>query len=135
MRILALDYGRKRVGVALTDPLAIIAQPLPFMAMHKEIITDIIGLIQDKQVAKIIVGLPLTMKGTDSEMTQEARDFARSIEQACSVPVVLYDERCTSSSANDALLQGNVSRQKRKQLVDSIAASILLQAYLEEHGS
>ena len=134
MRILALDYGRKRVGVALTDPLGMIAQPQPYLTHDKNLISNIQAVIKEKGVEKIVLGLPLTMNGTDSEMTREVRTFAQKIQPLFEQPIVLYDERCTSSSANQVLLEGNVSRQKRKEKVDSIAAAILLQAYLEEHG-
>ena len=134
MRILALDYGRKRIGVAISDPLGITAQPQPYLPASKKIIEEVQTLVQVKQIEKIIVGLPLTMKGTDSEMTIEVRAFTKNLQEKILIPIELYDERCTSDSANRLLIEANVSRQKRKEVVDSIAAAILLQSYMMEHG-
>lgn len=132
MRILALDYGRKRIGVSLSDPLKITAQPQPYITQSKKALENIVQLIHQSSVETIVVGLPLTMKGTDSEMTKEVRNFASQLESLVAVPVVLYDERCTSSQANNILIEANVRREKRKEIVDSMAATILLQAYLSE---
>lgn len=133
-RILALDYGTKRVGVAMSDPLGITAQPQAFFPVTEHLFDTIGAFIESQSVGKVVLGLPLTMKGTDSKMTIEVRAFAEKLQEFLQVPVELYDERCTSDSANRALIEGNVSRKRRKDLVDSIAATILLQAYLQEHG-
>jgi putative Holliday junction resolvase len=132
MRWMALDYGQKRIGVSWTDPLRMAAHPQPFIANTPEALDQIVALIQQQTVSLLIVGLPLTMKGTDSAMTMEARGFAQALSARTDVRIELYDERLTSSQAEAMLIQDNVSREKRKTLVDSLAATLLLEAYMRE---
>lgn len=131
---MALDYGRKRVGVAVCDALGITVTPLAFLPMHKGVAKDIQRIIQERSIEEIILGLPLNMQGEDSAMTQEVRAFGQTLQDMVSIPVHLYDERLTSQQAEQMLIENKQSRQKRKTTIDSAAAAVLLRAYLEEHG-
>jgi putative Holliday junction resolvase len=133
MRILAIDHGSKRIGIAVSDELKMIAQPLEyilaepadkFMARFQE-------LIRDKEVELILVGMPRNMDGSYGPAAQKVQEFVAVLKGTVSVPIKLWDERLTSSQANRVLIQGNVRRDKRKEKVDAMAAAILLQSYLD----
>jgi putative Holliday junction resolvase len=131
VRILAIDYGRKRIGLALSDPLRIIAQPHGFLENNREFDSKLLALIKDREISEIVVGLPQSMDGSESEMTREALAFAERLRVLSSLPVHLYDERLTSMQAERALIEGDMRREKRKLSRDAVAASLLLQAFLK----
>jgi putative holliday junction resolvase len=133
MRILGLDHGSKRIGIAVSDELKMIAQPLEFIAAEPfaGVLTRLKELIEEKQVELILVGLPRNMDGSYGPAALRVQDFAAALRGALTVPLKTWDERLTSAQANRVLLQGNVRREKRKQKVDKMAASILLQSYLD----
>ncbi|MGD1083659.1 MAG: Holliday junction resolvase RuvX [Verrucomicrobiota bacterium] len=133
MRILGLDHGSKRVGVALSDETACIAQPLEFIAAEPlaACLERIKAIAADRQVGQIVVGLPRNMNGTYGPAAEAARKFAASLEHALGLPVKLWDERLTSVQANRLLIEAGVSRARRKTKVDQSAAAILLQSYLD----
>lgn len=131
-RILALDYGTKRIGVALSDELGWTAQPLETFERRTldRDIAHIVFLIQSHEVGKVVLGLPLQLDGREGPAIQAMREFATKLEQGISVPLVLWDERMTTKAAEDLLIAADVSRKKRKGTVDRVAAAILLQSYL-----
>jgi len=133
MRILALDHGTKRIGVAVSDETKTIAQPLEFIPA--EPFTDFLErlrqLIREKQIDLIIVGLPRNMDGSYGPAALKVQVFIAALQKAVMIPIKLQDERLTSTQANRVLIQGNVSRKKRKAKVDQTAAAILLQSYLD----
>jgi putative Holliday junction resolvase len=133
MRILALDHGSKRIGIAISDELKMIAQPLEFIAA--EPFADVLGrlneLIRDKEVELILIGMPRNMDGSYGPAALKVQEFIAELTGAVSVPIRTWDERLTSAQANRVLIQGNVRRDKRKQNVDKMAAAILLQSYLD----
>jgi len=133
MRILALDHGTKRIGIALSDELKLIAQPLEFVAAEPfaDVLARLRELIRDKQVELILVGLPRNMNGTYGPAALKVQGFVAALRGALTVPIQTWDERLTSAQANRLLIQGNVRRDKRKQKVDQMAAAILLQSYLD----
>ena len=133
MRILGLDFGTKRIGVAMSDELLLTAQGLDTI-QRKELKVDLAlikGLVDSNGVGEVIVGLPLNMNGTYSEKTREAVAFMGELEKVISVPVKTWDERLTSMQADRAMLEGDMSRAKRKKLSDRLAAQIILQSYLD----
>ena len=132
-RILAVDYGEKWVGLAISDELQITASPLTTMlrSSDDEIIAQIIQLAQRYRVEKIVVGLPLRTDAKQGEMEQRVRNFAKKLQCRTQIPIVLFDERFTTRIAEQVLLEADLSRQKRKQVRDKLAAVILLQSYLE----
>ncbi len=133
MRILALDHGTKRIGVALSDQLKMIAQPLEFIPTEPfgDFLTRLKELIRTKEVELILVGMPRNMDGSYGEAAGKVREFVTVLKEAITVPLQLWDERLTSSQANRVLIQGNVRRADRKEKVDKMAAAILLQSYLD----
>ena len=131
-RILALDYGTKRVGVALSDELRWTAQPLETFE-RKTLDRDIghiVSLVSAHEVGSVLLGFPLQLDGREGPAIQGMRDFLARLEQELTVPLVLWDERMTTKAAEDLLIAADVSRKKRKGAVDRVAAAILLQSYL-----
>lgn len=132
MRLLGLDIGTKRIGVAISDMLLITAQGLDTIE-RKDLKADmdrIKKLVEENSVTEIVAGLPLNMNGTYSEKTREVVAFIENIRSAVSVPVKTWDERLTSMQAERIMLESDMSRQKRKKLSDKIAAQIILQSYM-----
>ena len=131
-RILALDYGTKRIGVALSDELGWTAQPLETFERRTldRDVTHIASLVVAHEVGQVILGFPLQLDGREGPAVQAMREFAARLEQQLSVPLVLWDERMTTKAAEDLLIAADVSRKKRKGAVDRVAAAILLQSYL-----
>jgi putative Holliday junction resolvase len=130
MRILGIDYGRVRLGLAMSDEDAILASALPPLARSSRDVADIARLAEGEAVGRIVVGLPLHMSGAVGTMAEEAKAFARRLRERTGLPVDLLDERWTSAEAERAMLEGNLSRRRRKELRDGLAAVLLLQAYL-----
>ncbi len=133
MRILSLDVGKKKIGIAITDALGITAQGLETL-IRKNKKTDferIKKIIRDMNVSKIIVGLPLNMDGTAGIMAKEIYNFVDKLKEWTDVPVEVWDERLTTMEAERVLLQADLSRRKRKKLDDRVAAQLILQNYLD----
>jgi putative Holliday junction resolvase len=132
-RWLALDLGSVRIGVALSDPLGLTAQPLTVLKASgaKDDIAQIGKLIDEYQVKRVIVGLPLNMDGTESPTTRKVREFARKLAERLDIPMFFADERLTSKQAERAMIEGNVRREKRRKKIDQVAAALLLQGALE----
>jgi len=137
MRILAIDHGSKRIGIAVSDELKMIAQPLEFVPAEPfaKFLARLHELIRDKQVDLILVGMPRNMDGSYGPAALKVQDFVAVLKAALTVPVKTWDERLTSAQANRLLIQGNVRREKRKEKVDKMAAAILLQSYLDSLGT
>lgn len=134
-RIMAIDYGPKRVGIAVTDPLRIIASPLTTLS-PKETLEFISGYIKDNEVDTIVVGLPRRMNGEFSDNAEGAEKFAgRLREKFPQVKIDFEDERFTSVIAHRAIIDGGVKKMDRrdKALVDRTSASLILQSYLERN--
>ncbi len=133
MRILALDHGTRRIGIALSDELKMIAQPLEFVPAEPfaDFLTRLKELLRDKEVELILVGMPRNMDGSYGPAALKVQDFVAALRNAVTVPIQTWDERLTSVQANRFLIEGNVRRDKRKQKVDKMAAAILLQSYLD----
>ena len=133
MRILALDHGVKRIGIALSDELKMIAQPLEFVPAEPfaDLVARLTDLVQEKEVEVILVGMPRNMNGSYGPAAVKVEEFVASLKSALPVPIKTWDERLTSAQANRILISGNVRRDKRKQKVDKLAAAILLQSYLD----
>jgi len=133
MRILALDYGTVRVGVAVSDELKIIAQPLEFIAAQpaEGLLARLQQILREKEVELIIIGLPRNMNGSDGPAAESARRFAETLRQSVPQPIKMLDERLTSVQANRLLIQAKVRRAEQKKKVDMMAAAILLQSYLD----
>ncbi|HLH55892.1 MAG TPA: Holliday junction resolvase RuvX [Verrucomicrobiae bacterium] len=133
MRILALDHGSKRIGVAVSDELKMIAQPLEFVPAEPfvDFLKRLTDLIAEKQVEMILVGMPRNMDGSYGPVALKVEEFVATLRRSLAVPIKTWDERLTSAQANRYLIQGNVRREKRRLKVDQTAAAILLQSYLD----
>lgn len=130
MRILAVDYGRVRLGLAVSDEDEVLASPLPALARTRQDMDAIARIVESYSAGRMVVGLPLSMDGTDGVMAQEARAFAARLSERVGLPVDLFDERWTSSEAERVMIEGDLSRKKRRELRDGLAAVLILQAYL-----
>jgi len=133
-RILALDYGEKRIGIAVSDPLGITAQPVDYMkneGKNKNLL-KIKELILKYDAKKIVVGVPLTLSGGESKKTKEVNKFIEFLRKNLSIEVDGFNEAMTTRDAQSVLLEGNVSRKKRKEKIDKLAASLILQQYLRD---
>src|ERR1017187_9688918 len=137
MRTLALDHGTKRIGVAISDELKMIAQPVEFIPAgpFNDFIARLKELIREKEVDLILVGMPRNMNGSYGPAALKVQEFVAVLKDAIAIPIKTWDERLTSAQANRFLIEGNVRRDKRKEKVDKMAAAILLQSYLDSLGS
>jgi putative Holliday junction resolvase len=133
MRILALDHGTRRVGVAISDELKMIAQPLEFIPAEPfaDLLVRLKEILRDKEVELILLGMPRNMDGSYGPAALKVQEFAAVLKDKIAVPIQLWDERLTTAQAQRFLIEGNVRRQQRKEKVDKMAASILLQSYLD----
>jgi putative Holliday junction resolvase len=133
MRILGVDYGHKRIGLALSDETGTIAQGLDYIdgGGVAAVSREIARISQQRQAGKIVVGVPLKLDGKPSEQTERTLAFIAELKRVTTIPVAQWDERLTSVQAERALLEGNVRRSERKQKIDKIAAQIMLQSYLD----
>jgi len=133
MRILALDHGTKRIGVAVSDEMKMIAQPLEYVPAEPfaDFLTRLKEIILEKEVDLILIGMPRNMDGSYGPAALKVQEFVAAIRVAITVPIKTWDERLTSAQAQRFLIQGGVRRKERKEKVDKTAAAILLQSYLD----
>lgn len=133
MRILAIDHGTRRIGIAVSDELKTIAQPLEFVPAEPfgAFVTRLREIIADKAVELILVGMPRNMDGTYGPAAEKVRQFVDALKEQVAVPIRTWDERLTTAQANRFLIEADVRRRDRKQKVDQTAAAILLQSYLD----
>ncbi len=133
MRTLALDYGERRIGVAISDPTGVIAQPLETITARPgaaDALERIAELVKTHEVGQIVVGLPLHMNGSSGPEAAAARAFGERVRARANVPVDYLDERWTSLEAERALEEGGVRKKERRGRVDPIAAALLLRTWL-----
>lgn len=133
MRALGLDLGTKTIGLAVSDELGITAQGITTLE-RKGLRRDLEALnekVADYGIDRFVIGLPLNMDGSEGPRAEATRKFGTALEAATRLPVIYWDERLTTVSAHRMLLEADVSRQKRKQVVDQIAAVLILQGWME----
>ena len=133
MRILAIDHGTVRMGIAVSDELKMIAHPMEYIPAEPfaAFLARLKEILRDKEVELVLVGMPRNMDGSYGPAALKVQEFVTALKDAVTVPIRTWDERLTSAQANRFLIQGNVRREKRKEKVDSMAAAILLQSYLD----
>ena len=131
-KIMGLDYGDARTGVAISDLLCSIVGTTAVLPSRntEKLLMDIVRLVKEKQVGEIVVGLPKNMDGTEGSRAQLCREFARLVQEATGVPVTMWDERRTTVEAHNILSAHNYHGKKRKETVDAVAASLILEGYL-----
>ena len=132
-RILALDVGDVRIGIAVSDIMGIIANPLETYNRKK---TDvdfdyIVNLCKEREVGEIVVGLPLSMNAQENVQTEKTRLFVETLKTKTDIPIKYVDERLTSVAAERLLIDGGVRRENRKKVIDKVAATLILQSYLD----
>ena len=134
-RILSLDFGEKRIGVAVSDSLNIIAQSVGTIKRKgiKNDLKKIEELVKEYEAGKIIVGLPLNMDGTEGKSAKRAMDFVKELKKETQVEVEMLDERLTTAQGERIFLEADMSRKKRRENLDKIAAQLILQNYLDSH--
>ena len=133
MRVLAIDHGTKRIGIALSDEIGMLAHPLEYIPAEPfaDFLTRLKELLREKQVELILVGMPRNMDGSYGPAALKVQEFVAVLKETVATPIKTWDERLTSAQANRVLIQAEVRRDKRKQRVDAAAAAILLQSYLD----
>jgi putative Holliday junction resolvase len=133
MRILGLDYGSKRIGVAVCDELGITARGLATITRknRKQVLDEIAGFIRTYNVEKIVIGYPINLDGTEGIQCERISKFARFLESTFSIPVIKWDETLSTKEAEEILIRSNMRREKRKTVVDKLAATLILQGYLD----
>ncbi|KPU44951.1 putative holliday junction resolvase [Oxobacter pfennigii] len=137
MRIMGLDIGDKRIGVAISDPLGWTAQGIKTIireSHNNKDVDEIKKLIIDYQVDKIVIGLPKNMNNTLGPQSEKVMEYGKILEEVTGKEIVYIDERMTTMSAHRTLIEADVSRKKRKGVVDKIAAVYILQLYLDSGG-
>lgn len=133
-RVMALDVGDVRIGIAVSDLMGIIANPLETYTRKGDLETDakyIADLAKSKEVTLFVSGLPLGLNGQENVQTGKTREFIDKLKEVCDIPVEYLDERFTTLSAERVLIEGNVRRENRKKVIDKVAATIILQNYLD----
>ncbi len=136
MRVMGLDYGSKTVGVAICDPLGITAQGIETIVRKEEnklrqTLARIEALVNEYGVEKIVLGFPKNMNNTIGERAERTLEFKEKLERRVGIPVIMWDERLSTASAERTLIENNVRREDRKKYVDKIAAVFILQGYLD----
>jgi putative Holliday junction resolvase len=134
-RLLGIDFGNKRIGIAVSDPLNIIARGVKTIFHSPEMFSEIKLIAEEYQVDKIVVGCPLNLKGEKGAKALEVDDFIRDLKKVVGIEVESWDERFTSRTAHQTLLDMGVRRKQRqsKGKIDEMAASLILQSYLDCH--
>jgi len=131
-----LDFGSKVIGVAISDELTITAQPLTSIrrtGLEKDL-SSILEIVAGYQVEEVVVGLPINMNGTKGESARKAEAFIEKLQGRLSSKIIPWDERLTTMAAERALLEGDVSRRKRRKVIDRVAAALILQGYLDSRS-
>jgi len=133
---MGIDFGDKRIGIALTDLMRVISSPYEvYNTKNTEAdINYLCKLIKDKEVGVVVFGLPLNMDGTEGDRAKITREFALQIANKSKVDVVFQDERLSSVEAEEILVEAHIGREERKKLIDKLSASIILESYLNEKG-
>ena len=135
MRILGLDYGSKTVGVAMTDALGMTVQPYKTIQRDREsklrqTLSEIAEIVEQYQIKKIVMGLPLNMDDTEGDRAAKTRDFAEKLKLRVAVPIEFTDERLTTMEAEEILDQSGIPRSEQKKVIDQVAAQLIPEQYL-----
>ena len=138
VRVLALDLGSKRIGVAVSDRSGTIASPLTVVTRSSSRAADhrrIAELVSEEEAERVVVGLPLSLDGTLGPAAVAAREEAEVLAGTLAVPVEAFDERLTTVTAERALMEAGMRTEARRRVVDKVAAAVMLQAWLDRHGA
>lgn len=132
-RILGLDYGTRRIGIAVSDPLGIIAQPVGVIENSQQVMQSVENFVAEYEAKKIVIGMPFNLKGERGQKAVETERFCMLLEHDLNIPVIRWDERFTSKISQQTLRTMKVKKKKReiKGTIDSMAAALILQGYLD----
>jgi putative holliday junction resolvase len=133
-RVVAIDFGLKRIGVAISDESKIIARSLGAIAAKKkseQSVASLLEFLKEFEIDQILLGNPLLLSGKQGLLADEVAHFAEKLRAQTQVPVILWDERFSTKQAERALIEGNVNRKRRTKVIDGLSAVVLLQSYLE----
>jgi len=135
-RLLGIDYGSKRVGIAVSDPLNIIARGVTVIPNSEKLIGEIKRIAGEFDIEKIVVGIPLNLKGQKGSKAEEVEEFIRALEAELGIEIVRQDERFTTMEAHRTLRDMNVGKSKRRSrgTIDEMASALILQGYLDRQG-
>ena len=137
MRYLGLDLGTRTLGISVSDPLGIVATSKEIIR-HEEnydvLVDKVYEIVKELNVGEIVLGLPKNMNNTLGERASKSLEFKEMLEDKINIPVTLIDERLSTKEATNILIKADTSRKKRKKVIDSLAATIILQRYLDEKG-
>lgn len=131
MRIMGLDFGERTIGVAVSDALLLTAQGIKTIRRSKKELEELRGIIQEYEVHEIVLGYPKNMNGTLGPRAQMTEEFASVLKEEFGLGLILWDERLSTVGAQRSLIEADVSRAKRKQVIDKMAAVFILQGYLD----
>lgn len=136
-RCLGLDLGTKTLGVATSDRLGIIASPYKTIKFNniEDAIKEVLNIIKEKDIGEIALGLPLNMDNSRGFASSRSLDFKDKLEKVCDIPITLVDERLSTVEAENYLLKEDMSRKKRKEVIDAVAASVILNTYIRMKGN
>ncbi len=130
MRTIALDVGEKTVGIAVSDELGITASPRETLRRDGTELDRLAAMVAAENVGEVVVGLPISLNGTLGPSAQKVLEFVEQLRQRLTIPVVTCDERLTTAQAEKSLISANVKRAKRRQVIDQVAAALILESYL-----
>jgi putative Holliday junction resolvase len=135
-RILGIDYGERRVGLAVSDPLGTIAMPRSVLTVRDaaDALRQVVAACREADAERLVVGLPLNMDGSRGAAVERVEQFVGQLRAALAIPVETWDERLSTSHAERALLEADLSRQRRRQVIDKVAAQVILQGYLDSRA-
>ena len=132
-RILGIDYGTVRTGIALSDPLHMLATPHSVLdaTRPKEVLASVVSLCKENDVECVVLGWPLNMDGSPGRLTESIQKFSDTLAEVIDIPIVTWDERLTTVTAEQGMIAAGTKRKRKKELVDQLAAQIMLQHYLD----
>ena len=134
MRTMALDVGEKTVGIAVSDELGISASPRETLRRNGSELDRLVVLVGEEEIGEVVVGLPISLNGTLGPSARSVLEFVEQLRERLTIPVVTWDERLTTAEAEKMLISASVRRAKRRQVIDQIAATLILQSYLRSRS-
>lgn len=138
MRYLGLDLGSRTLGIAISDPLGVVATSYQTLSHHEEydkLLIEVRDIVRSEKIGAIVLGFPKNMNNTIGPKGILSINFQEKLKKKLSIPIYLQDERLTTKQAEDVLIKANTSRKKRKKVIDKMAATIILQSFLDKKGN
>ncbi|EKD83071.1 MAG: hypothetical protein ACD_39C00904G0003 [uncultured bacterium] len=131
MKILALDIGKKRIGVATCDRLEIAASPFSVVKAGRTAVSEVVALLKQEEIDCVVIGMPVSLDGVEREPCERARYFKNELEKQTTLPIEFFDERLTTKIAEASLIESGMRREQRREVIDAVAASLILRSYLD----